>query len=309
MSNQSHNIHLPFVSIIIPFKDNFDDISAIYTRLVSQTYPAEKFEIIFVDNGSIEDFDKGGIDDHRSMFLNEYEFKNSPYSARNRGIEASQGEIIAFIDANSVPENTWLENGVHFIQNQNADLVAGCVRFNLGREPTPSKFVDSITSIRMKESVISRGVAYTANLFIKRSVFDQLGLFEEGIRSGGDVRFTMRATKKGYSLGYCEDAIVIKKARKWNELYRKRIRTGKGYFYTWIREEDKPIWFYNFLRSLKPPSMPVVNKDLPQMNRFLVWFHLYMTGILEQTAFIMEYFKYKLSGKKDPDRSNDKNDK
>lgn len=294
-------MYLPFVSIIIPYKDNFDDVSTIFASLISQTYPAEKIEIFFIDNGSTEEFDKDGILDNRCVFLTEYEFKNSPYSARNRGIEASQGEIIVFIDANSVPESTWLEKGVNYMLNHNADLVAGCVQFDYGKKPTPSKFVDSITSIQMKEAVSRRGVAYTANLLVKSGVFDRLGLFEEGTRSGGDVRFSKRATDEGYRLAYCEEAVVFKKARSWNELYRKRIRTGKGYFYTWVREEDKPIWFYNFLRSLKPPAIPLLNQNLPRMNRILVWFHLYATRILEQLAFIVEYFKYKFGKLRDLD--------
>ena len=302
MSNQTHIENQPFVSVIIPFKNNLDEVSKIQKRLVAQTYPSEKFEILFIDNGSEDKFEVIQIDGFQCKILEEEEHLNSPYSARNRGIEAARGEIIAFIDANSFPEPDWVEQGVIKMMQKNADLIAGEVRFTFGKKATAAMVADSMTSIQMENAVMNRGVAYTANLFIKKWVFDQVGLFEEGIRSGGDVRFTGKATSEGYQLFYCKEAVVFKRARGFKELYRKKIRTGKGYFYTWKDEIDKPIWFYNFFRSLKPIGLPKTKNDYPEVNRLILWFHLYFTGVLEQISFIIEYFRYTLGRQRDLDR-------
>lgn len=292
----------PFVSVIIPFKDNHDEVSEIQKRLAAQTYPREKIEIMLIDNGSKKIFEGIQIDGYQSKLLKEEDYENSPYSARNRGIEAARGVIIAFIDANSLPEPDWVEQGVTQMMQKEADLIAGDVRFTYGKKATAAMVADSMTSIQMENAVLNRGVAYTANLFVKKKVFDQIGLFEEGIRSGGDVRFTGKATSTGFQLMYCKEAVVYKKARGCNALYRKKIRTGKGYFYTWKDEIDKPIWFYNFFRSLKPKGIPKINNDYPDVNRIILWFHLYLTGVLEQISFIFEYFRYTLGRQRDLDR-------
>ncbi len=302
MRNQTHIDNKPVVSVIIPFKDNHDEVIEIQKSLIDQTYPAEKFETLFIDNGSEKNIDLNQFNGFQFKRLKESKYTNSPYSARNRGIEAARGEIIAFIDANSFPEPDWLDKGVTEMEQNKADLIAGDVRFTYEKKATAAMVADSMTSIQMENTVLNRGVAYTANLFVKKEVFERIGLFEEGTRSGGDVRFTRRASDQGFQLLFCKDAVVFKKARGCKELYRKKIRTGKGYFYTWKNEIDKPIWFYNFFRSLKPKSLPKTIKNFPDVNRFMLWLHLYFTGVLEQMSFMFEYFRYTLGRQRDLDR-------
>ena len=303
MSNQSQIEHRPFVSIVIPFLDNIDQVITINKNLLSQTYPKEKFEILYIDNGSLDLDGQKKIYGKQVKILTEYNKKNSPYSARNRGIEVANGEIIAFIDANSRPEPDWLEQGVRFMIESESDLIAGLVRFDFGDKITASKIVDSMTSVQIEKAVKERGVAYTANLFVRSYVFEKAGKFDEGIRSGGDVRFSENAKRAGYKIGYCQRAVVSKYARDCKDLYRKKIRTGKGYFYTWKDETNKTVWFYNLIRALKPPDVKSVDQNPEKkVNRFQVWFHLYATGIVEQLAFVYEYLKYTLGSQRDLDR-------
>lgn len=293
----------PFVSVIIPFFNNQQEVLRIEKSLREQTYPFEKFELIFIDNGSYPPFQFSGTFLEKNILLEEKEALNSPYSARNRGIEVSKGEIIAFIDANSIPDNDWLEKGVECLQNSEYDLMGGNVAFDFQGEITAGKIVDALTSINMKKAITERGAAYTANLFIEKKVFENIGLFEEGVRSGGDVRWTMKAKDDGFIIGYCSSAVVKKYARPTKSLYKKKIRTGKGYFYTWIREpkETRRVWFYNFFRALKPPTPSKIRNLNPdryqkEFDKYLggIWFHLYFSRIVEQVAFSLEFFSNRL---------------
>ena len=300
---------LPDVSIIIPFQDNFEDVIQIKQELDKQTYPKEKVTVFLIDNGSEKEhpFPDSFLDEVTLLY--ESDQKNSPYSARNRGIEASEGEMIAFIDANSRPDTNWLLEGIRCLMNSGSDLAGGNVKFDFGEKPDASKRVDALTSINNKKSIEGRGAAYTANLFVKKNVFEEIGLFEEGVRSGGDVRFTLRAKDAGFKISYCHDAVVWKKARPIKELYRKKIRTGRGYFYSWRNEKEKTLWFYNFFRSLKPPEFNRINREYFERyeeqitdKKFAVWFHVYATGIVEQIAFLTEYLRYNLGSQRDIDR-------
>lgn len=284
------------VSVIIPFRNNHGEVVQIVGQIMGQGYPEDRLEIICVDNGSDDQktFPEGM--NSRIRLLQEIDHPNSPYSARNRGIEASNGEIIVFVDANSIIKSTeWLKKGVHCLQKENADMAAGKVSFDFGEHITAAGIADALTSIQMEKAVKDRGVAYTANLFIKKSLFTDLGLFEEGIRSGGDVRWTLNASKKGFKLIYCPDAEIFKKARSLKSYYRKKIRTGRGYYYTWKNERSRSPWYFNFIRSLKPGSFNIQkqypDRYHPEFDRKKpeVWFHLYLGRIVGQVAFLREY--------------------
>ena len=300
---------LPDVSIIIPFRDNFEDVIQIKKEVDKLTYPKEKVEVFLIDNGSEKEHQFSDTFLGEVTLLYESDQKNSPYSARNRGLEASNGEVIAFIDANSQPDTNWLFEGIRCLLNSGSDMAGGNVKFDFGGKPDASKRVDALTSINNKKSIEERGAAYTANLFVNKNVFDKTGLFEEGVRSGGDVRFTLRAKEAGFSISYCPNAVVWKKARPMKELYRKKIRTGRGYFYSWRKEKEKTIWFYNFFRSLKPPEFSRINSEYYERynehitdKKFAVWFHFYASGIVEQIAFLTEYLRYNLGSQRDIDR-------
>jgi len=92
-----------------------------------------------------------------------------------------------------------------------------------------------LTNIRMRESV-EKKKAKTANLFVRREVFETIGLFPEGVRSGGDVRWTRRAVDEGYVLCFCQGARVWKAARPLRALLKKQWRVAKGQPAIWKRE-------------------------------------------------------------------------
>lgn len=296
------------ISVIIPFLNNRDEVRSIVTRILSDSAGLQP-EIICVDNGSEND---SGFSDEflqKIVLIKEMNYLGSPYSARNRGVEKASGDVIVFIDANSAPAEGWLGNGLRCLRNSGSDIVAGHVGFDFNGKPNAAGVADAITSIHQKKSVEERGAAFTANLFVKRLVFESTGLFEEGVRSGGDVRWTKKASESGFKISYCSDAVVLKKARSFRELLRKRVRTGKGYLYTWQNEETHNVWFYNFLRSLKPPAFRKPDelyrsrygRSLP-VGSVGVWAVMYLMGVVEQLSFMKEYLRYNLGGGRDEKR-------
>lgn len=290
----------PGVSVIIPFKNNHDEVVQIVGQIIAQDYPEDRLEIICIDNGS--DVQNSIPEELKKRFrlLQEYDYPNSPYSARNRGIEASIGDVLVFVDANSeIRSPNWLSSGLECMEEQSAAIAAGKVSFDFGENITAAGIADALTSIKMKQAVEERGVAYTANLFIKKELFEKVGLFEEGTRSGGDVRWTLKASEMGYKPVYCTAAEVFKKARSTKAYYNKKMRTGRGYYHTWKKEVQNEHWGVNLIRSLKPPSFAIkkLNPERYQAEfnskKPVVWFHQYLSRILEQLSFVREYFRNK----------------
>ena len=213
-------------SIIIPVYNDSEDLKLVLDAINRQDFPAENVETFVVDNGSSDDSIEVAKGFSFVNVLLEHEYLNSPYSCRNRGIEKANGDIIVLLDASCKPVGNWL-NAAHDCYNKtDAEIIGGDVKFDFKGKVTAGKVYDSITNIKMQESIEGKGVAKTANLFIRKEIFEKVGVFPEGLRSGGDVRWTAKASKQGYKLQFCKNAIVYKTARSILELLKKQWRVG-----------------------------------------------------------------------------------
>ncbi len=102
----------PFVSVIVPVYNHAEHLKLCLGALDNQTYPKNCYEVIVIDNGS-DDLE------NIKQIVNQYtqttftsESKPGSYAARNQGLSIVKGEIIAFTDADCIPNNNWLEKGV-----------------------------------------------------------------------------------------------------------------------------------------------------------------------------------------------------
>jgi glycosyltransferase involved in cell wall biosynthesis len=143
---------IPSISIIIPFLNNQHEVVSIVNRIREQNKDLQP-EIICVDNGSDNGTEFSTEFTDRQIVIRERNFLQSPYSARNRGIERASGSVLVFVDANSFPVDGWLSNGVKCLKETGADIVAGHVGFDFNGEPNAANVADAITSIHQKKSV------------------------------------------------------------------------------------------------------------------------------------------------------------
>ncbi len=146
-----------------------------------------------------------------------------PAAARNLGVSRARAPALAFCDADVFPASGWLRAGLGALEC--ADLVQGRVLPDPQAELGPFDRTLWITT--------EVGLWETANLFVRRTLFDRVGGFEEWItpRRGGkalaeDVWFGYRALRHGASHAFCEEALAHHAvfARGWTEYVRERGR-------------------------------------------------------------------------------------
>lgn len=244
----------PTVSVIIPVLNNCSQLQDTLKALSEQTYPLKNIEIIVVDNGTDEDMSKC-IGNFSVKLLFETNQK-SPYAARNRGIHASKGEIIAFTDSNKTPEPNWIKEGVEALIKHNADLAGGNIDFSLSKHPAASEVFDATFFNNNRNIVDNEQAAVTGNLFVKRELFDVIGLFPGRLRSGMDVWWTQQAVRKGYKLVYADQATVICVPRKFMALMKKSRRVGISH--PFIRQEAGESLLkitMTVFRTIEPPRI------------------------------------------------------
>ncbi len=198
---------LPFVSIIIPCRNEEGFIGRVLKNILNQDYPGDKFEILVIDGDSddntvveVERISK--IDERISLLRNE---KRIVPTALNIGIEHAKGDIIVRLDAHCEYPSNYLLYLVSEQQKLDAENVGVAVKTVPGNNSTiaqsiayalSSKFGmgDSHFRIGVKERMEVDTVPFGC---FKRKVFDEIGLFDTDLVRNQDDEFNGRIIKNG----------------------------------------------------------------------------------------------------------------
>ncbi len=286
-----------FVSVIIPVFNDGERLRICLAALAKQTYPQDFYEVIVVDNGSEESLETI-VQEFPQVKL---AYCNTPgsYAARNHGIALAKGEILAFTDSDCIPALDWLKKGVkRLLETDNCGLVAGkiAIFYQNSDRPTAVELYDDATFFNQETYITEQNYGATANVFTYKSVFEQVGLFNAQLKSGGDKEWGQRVAAKGYSVVYAEDCSIAHPARySFKQMYRKIVRVrGVGYEQ---ERANKPFLMYlaTILPHLKPPIRATRAKlrqlsqegklKNPLLTLQLIWiiFTMHYLGFFAQT--------------------------
>lgn len=180
------------MSVVIPVRNDARRLAVCMQSLRSQAYPAGDYEIVVVDNGSTDD-SRAVAERHGAAVLC---FPGLRVGAlRNRGVAASRGEMLAFVDSDhEVPAN-WLAAGEQELQAAEAPRIVGSPYL----APPAGAWVQRIWELHRLRDRTRRPVAWlaTGNLFIRRRDFDRLGGFREDLVAAEDVDLCVRMAAVG----------------------------------------------------------------------------------------------------------------
>ncbi len=215
------------VAVVVPVRDD-DRLALCLAALARSTLPAAQREVVVVDDGS-----RRPLDRLVARFPGVRLLRQAPtgsYAARNRGVAATTAPVVAFTDADCLPEPDWLEQGLAALQTPGVDVVAGCVEvFPRGPRPRAVELFDAVTAFPQEHFVRTWGFGATANLFTRRATLLAVGPFDRRLRSGGDADWGQRATAAGFRTSYEPHVRVRHPARATlAELAEKSTRTARG---------------------------------------------------------------------------------
>ncbi|MCK4863309.1 MAG: mycofactocin biosynthesis glycosyltransferase MftF [Dehalococcoidales bacterium] len=218
----------PLVSVIIPVKDQPEDLIECLQSLENLDYPGDRLEIIVVDDGSQKE--TSDIVDSPDVKIIRQGESQGPAACRNIGAENARGEILAFIDADCMAGEKWLKDIIPFFQTSKIGAVGGYVD-GYYKDSLLDRYEQVSSSLNMGNRLLLEGKTEssfyvpTANMLVSREAFISVGGFKAGMHVGEDVDFCWRLRNSGYTLLYIPLGSVAHKHR--NRLGRMLKRRGE----------------------------------------------------------------------------------
>lgn len=195
----------PRVSVIIPVRDQPEELAGCLGSLAGLDYPHDNLEVIVVDDGSKEPLT--GLTSPLGLKLLRLGKSLGPAAARNTGVAGSGGDILAFIDADCTASGGWLRELVPFFELEGIGAVGGFVA-SLYRRSYLDRYEAAFSSLNMGPRVIYQPVRSSSfyvpscNLLVRRGVFLATGGFKGDMHVGEDVDFCWRMRDLGHDLLY-----------------------------------------------------------------------------------------------------------
>lgn len=236
------------VDVIVPVLDGGERFAACLVALQAQH--GVRSRLIVVDNGSSDGSRERALGAGAVVVD---EARRSSYAARNAGLAVATAPVVAFTDADCVPDPEWLRTGLAALQ-RGWDLCAGEVRQEAAR--TAAGRHDELTYLRQEAHVATMGFGATANLFVRRAVFDVVGRFDAALQSGGDLDFGRRARAAGFAIGYEQAALVHHQPREGlGQVLAKAWRLGVGHAQVGGHDRALRWWGLSPRRLLPGPAV------------------------------------------------------
>jgi glycosyltransferase involved in cell wall biosynthesis len=208
---------LPRVSVVVPVYNAAPFLESALDSILAQSYPADHIEVIVIDDGSSDDSLK--IADRYSDRLHDLKICSQPNggvsSARNLGIMLSNGELIAFLDADDRwrPDKLKAQVSV-FDADPSLGLVhCGCAFVDESGTPIPGWSRQSrLDQGDILLEFVCDFFLITSTVMVPRSVLDIVGGFDEGLKVGEDNERFLRILSK-YHAGCATDTLTERTVR------------------------------------------------------------------------------------------------
>lgn len=210
---------LPFISIIIPCRNEEKFIAKCLDSVLAQTYPKEKIGVLVVD-GESEDATRNIV----KSYTQQYPFirlienhKKITATAMNIGIGQANGTIILRLDAHSIYASDYAEKCVLYLEKYEADNVGGI------RKAMPAQNTETAKAIALTfSSFFGVGNAYyqtgTKNprsvdtVFggcYRKEIFKKIGLYNEKLVRSQDMELNIRLKRAGGKIILVPDIIIF----------------------------------------------------------------------------------------------------
>lgn len=297
------NSESPRVSVIIPTFQRAHIVRECIGSVLGQTY--KDFEIIVVDDGST-DTTRDVVAGYGDRVKYIYQENRGPASARNNGIRAARGELVAFQDSDDLwmPEKLALQVPL-FDQDPEVGLVYCDMSYfqSDGQNGRPSSFKSHCPPVSghiFREMFVNRCPMHTPTSIVRRRCLDEVGCFNEGMSYFEDQDLWYRLATR-FKFDYVDVPLVQCRVRDTHSkkdrllsarALRKRVLEGSPLLREGLSKDELYTGYYQYvyrvaLAHLATGEAALARKALAECLEFnlswlkahAVWLGTYRPGL------------------------------
>jgi len=195
----------PSVSIIIPVRNRPEEITACLLSLSRLDYPADKIEVLVVDDAS--DDETPDEVSRSSVHLIALKEQRQASYCRNLAAQRAKGDILAFLDSDCVAGPLWLKELTPAFNDPSTGAVGGLVDSYFNKKGL-DRYEQVKSSLNLgswpKSSREDNHFFYLpgCNLLVRKGPFFEVGGFRDDMVVGEDVDFCWRLQDQGHHIEY-----------------------------------------------------------------------------------------------------------
>lgn len=254
------------VSIVVPVRNAAGTLPLCLAAL-ARLDPAP-MEIVLVDNGSTDDslsllqsFQR----DHPSSAVRVLgESRLGASAARNAGIRAARGEVVAFTDSDCTPDQAWLDHLIKPFADPAVAASAGRILAAPAR--TTVELFSALYTLQSNDKPARfdhwspwEGGFPTANMAVRKVVLEKLRGFDEAVcLYGEDYDLCARIYAQGGAVAFVPDAVTHHHHRTTvRGMVRQAFGFGRSHPYLLKRHAGRGLWLDLPWRSVVLPRFPL----------------------------------------------------
>ena len=235
-----------FISVVVAARNEEENIARLLKLLQQQTYPANQFEVIVIDDFSTDKTKELAQGFSSEVFHviqpNVVPEKSSKKKAIEAGVLKAKGDLIVITDADCAPTNQWLQTVASFQEKTGAVFIAAPVKLKYSSsllsifQSLDFMMLQGITAASVEANVHS--MCNGANLSYPRSVFLEVDGFSgvDKLASGDDMLLMYKIWKKHpRKVHYLKNRAAIVETDpmpSWKKFFHQRIRwSSKASYY------------------------------------------------------------------------------
>ena len=220
------------ISVVIPLHEGERFIAAAIASVLAQEEPPS--EILVVDDGSTDRGPEIAAAMEGVTLLRQA--NRGPGAARNRGVAESRGDLVAFLDQDDLLRPTALRRHRETLE------AAPSARLSVCRQRFTLLEGETVPEWQRPELLGLETVAWTPScLCVRRAAFDEIGRFDESMRTTSDLIWFQRYRAGRWSFveidetlvdrrvhGRCQSGDAVSIRREMLEVARRAAAARRG---------------------------------------------------------------------------------